>query len=331
MSAKICALAFACTVACGSTFAYGPNGHLEVGAIADAMIAGTPTATQVRKILGSTLRTASVWADCAKGVSPTTFKYGGEGRYAECAIYENTASERQMEAFVRRNVGNCTSRFNNTEPCHKQYHYTDVAVQRVAYEKGKVGTTDQDVVSAIAATIAVLQGKPCPPPFDITSKKEALRLLSHYVGDIHQPLHVVAVYVDATGKVVDPDEGPFDADTETHGGNDLLIGSKKLHSEWDTVASSLASQPPSAALMTLARAVPVTAGDMSGWSTAWATETLTDGKVAFDGVTYAAADAHHHHGVTLPAGYSKLKTDVQRKEIARAGARLAQVLTAIWH
>ncbi|MDM0064970.1 hypothetical protein [Variovorax sp. J31P207] len=46
---------------------------------------------------------------------------------------------------------------------------------------------------------------------------------------------------------MDPDEGAFDANTETHGGNDLLIGSKKLHGEWDAVTSSLASQPPSAA------------------------------------------------------------------------------------
>ncbi|MEJ8848534.1 S1/P1 nuclease [Variovorax rhizosphaerae] len=329
MSTRLCALAFACVVACGSAFAYGPHGHMAVGTVADAMIAGTPAAKEVRKILGSNLRTASVWADCAKSVDPRTFKYGGAGRFADCAIYENPASEQLMEAFVRRNVGNCTSP-HNTEPCHKQYHYTDVALQRVAYKKGQVGTTDQDVVSAIAATIAVLQGKPCPPPFKITSKKEALRLLSHYVGDIHQPLHVVSVYVDAKGKVVDPDEGAFDARTETHGGNDLLIGSRKLHGEWDSVTSSLASQPPSPALMKLARAVPVTAGDMSGWSTAWATESLTGGKVAFDGITYAAEDAQHHHAVDLPAGYAQRKEDVQRKEIAKAGARLAQVLTAIW-
>ena len=34
--------------------------------------------------------------------------------------------------------------------------------------------------------------------------REALRLLAHYVGDIHQPLHVAAVYLDREGRVVDP-------------------------------------------------------------------------------------------------------------------------------
>jgi hypothetical protein len=47
----------------------------------------------------------------------------------------------------------------------------------------------------------VLQGKPCPP-FSITSKKEALRLLTHYVTNTHQPPHV-------TGKQItfDPNSG----------------------------------------------------------------------------------------------------------------------------
>jgi len=298
MSTRLCALAFGCAFACGNAFAWGPEGHMAVGTIADALIAGTPAGREARRILGNSLRTSAVWADCAKSVNPKTFKYVSAG-FADCAIYENPASERLMEDFVRRNVGNCTSP-HNTEPCHKQYHYTDVAVQREAYQKGQAGTSDQDVVSAIAATIAVLQGKPCPPPFDIRGKKEALRLLSHYVGDIHQPLHVVSVYVDATGKVVDPDEGTFDKHTDTHGGNDLFIGSKRLHGEWDAVSPNLATQPPPADLMKLARTVPVTAGDVPGWATAWATETLTGGKVAFDGITYAAEDTQHRHAVDLP-------------------------------
>jgi hypothetical protein len=69
---------------------------------------------------------------------------------------------------------------------------------------------DQDIVAAVSAAIAVLQGKDLPAPFKFASKKEALRLLAHYVGDIHQPLHVAAVYVDAGGHVIDPDMGTFD-------------------------------------------------------------------------------------------------------------------------
>src|SRR5262245_49630744 len=126
--------------------AFGPAGHMTVGTIADRLIAGTNAAKQVRNILGSNLRTASVWADCAKGVDPETFKYTGEGKFPECKVYENVGSEMMMEAFVRRNVGNCTPPPHNTDGCHKQYHYTDVAIERDAYKKGLVGTSDQDIV-----------------------------------------------------------------------------------------------------------------------------------------------------------------------------------------
>lgn len=309
--------------------AWGPGGHMTVGSIADDLIAGTNAAKQVRKLLGSNLRTASVWADCAKGVNATTFKYEGAGQTPECAVYENAASEKLMEAFVRRNARNCTSP-HNTEVCHKQYHYTDVAIQQSAYVKGRVGTTDHDVVSAVSAAIAVLQGNASPSPFNIADKKEALRLLAHYVGDIHQPLHVAAVYLDAAGHVVDPDMGTFDPQTETHGGNDLFIGTSRLHGEWDAINGPFASMPPTAAVLATARAIPVTAGPMSSWSTAWATESLQLGKQAFKGITYSSKGANGRYQIMLPAGYSMMKTQIQQDQVIKAGARLAQILTSIW-
>jgi len=327
--ARVLALAFGILLCASHAQAFGPNGHMAVGTIADSLIAGTPTARRVRQILGSNLRTASVWADCAKGVNPTTFKYQGKGRFAECAIYENPASERQMEAFVRRNTGNCDAP-PGSEPCHKQYHYTDVAIQRTAYARGLVGTSDHDIVAAISASIAVLQDQDCPPPFRIASKKEALRILAHYIGDIHQPMHVASVYLDPAGKLVDPDAGRFDPQTETRGANDLLAGAKNLHALWDSMASSAAQSPPAAAVLTQARALAGTGGDVSGWSTAWATESLALGTRAFEGITYSAEDGSHHYKIVLPAGYSSFRTRAQRDQVTKAGARLAQVLTAIW-
>src|SRR5262245_21370848 len=49
-------------------FAFAGTGHMTVGTIADRLLDGTNAAKQVRAILGSNLRTASVWADCAKGI-----------------------------------------------------------------------------------------------------------------------------------------------------------------------------------------------------------------------------------------------------------------------
>jgi hypothetical protein len=309
--------------------AFGPNGHMTVGTIADALLAGTKAATEARKILGTNLRTASVWADCAKGVNPKTFKYEGAGKFPECAVYEQQASEQAMERFVRRNATQCTAP-HNTEVCHKQYHYTDVAIQRASYMKGLIGTSDQDIVSAVSAAIAVLQDAPSPVPFNLSGKREALRLLVHYVGDLHQPLHVAAVYIDGQGHVVDPDTGTFDPQTETHGGNDLLVGTMKMHGQWDAINGPFTSGAPSAAVLKQARSVSKTSGPLLSWSTAWATETLALGKDAYDGVTFSKEDAAHHYRVTLPAGYDTKRGRVQRERIVTAGARLAQILKEIW-
>src|SRR5205814_265690 len=51
-------------------------------------------------------------------------------------------------------------------------------------------------MSAINAAVTVLKGNPSPDPFKIKDKTEVLFLLSHFVGDVHQPLHVGAIYLD---------------------------------------------------------------------------------------------------------------------------------------
>lgn len=338
MKLKILALVCATVFSHNHANAFGPDGHMAVGAIADELLKGTRAAKEARKILGSTLRTASVWADCAKGVNETTFKYGGFGRFAECAIYERSpGSTHLMEDFVHRNVGTCP-RPEGAEVCHKQYHYADVAIQRDRYSLGLVGTSKNDIVSAINATIAVLQGSPEPAPFHISGTKEALRLLAHYVGDIHQPLHVGAVYVDAGGNVVDPDTSPFDPASEITGGNDLLLDRpapgkrpRNLHHEWDTVKGTVINLPVPPAVIQRARTVPETAGPIEGWSEAWATESLLASKIAYKDLTYEPLDDRaNKYFITLPTGYGTDKGKVQRERVTLAGARLAQILKTVW-
>lgn len=319
----------ACFLLPTAASAFGAGGHMTVGSIADQLIAGTPAARQVRRILGTNLRTAAVWADCAKGVSGKPLKYSGDGKYPECAVYENDASKAQMVAFVKRNLTNCLPPAG-AEECHKQYHYTDVAIQRDGYAKTYVGTSDHDVVSAIAAAITVLQGGKSPAPFAISGRREALRLLAHYVGDIHQPLHVAAVYLDADGLVVDPDQGQFDPRTETRGGNDLTHGSRRLHGEWDDIGPALNADGLADGVLADARAVAPMAGELQAWPAAWAGESLAAGKEAFKDLQYSRADAAGHYQVTVPAGYSALKARIQREQVIKAGARLAQVLTRLW-
>jgi hypothetical protein len=317
--------------------AWGPDGHHTVGAIADQLIAGSNAAKQVHTILGGlSLQDAAVWADCAKGIDPNkNFTYTSAGVYPECKIYETPALEAEMADFVRRNDTNC-ARKPAEESCHKQYHYTDVAIQRSQYALGKAGTRDDDIVAAVAAVTHVLKGESTPAPFNIKSKREALLLLAHYVGDIHQPLHVGAVYLDAKGNRVDPDAGSLDPATETRGGNQIIIVNaatqKKganLHHTWDDIPASMTASHVNAAWLTQARAVPLTSGPVVDWSQAWGTDTLGQAQLAFQGLSFGPL-----HGadwsVSLPATYNSTMSTIKKQQLTKGGARLAQLLQALW-
>src|SRR5436309_1048142 len=89
------------------------------------------------------------------------------------------------------------------------------------------GPDGHHTVGAVAAATHVLKGDAVPAPFNFKDKREALLALAHYMGDIHQPLHVGAVYLDANGKRVNPDGGTFDPKTATRGGNQILVNGKK--------------------------------------------------------------------------------------------------------
>jgi hypothetical protein len=320
-------------VAAPSANAWGPDGHQTVGKLADGILVGTNAQKEVKKILGSMkLERAALWADCAKGVTPDkqgTFAYRGAGHFKECAPFETKAEEAKMVAFVQRNWTNCSPR-PDQEVCHKQFHYTDVAIQRGQYGV-TAGTSSHDVVGAIKVAIGVLQGNAAPADVKITSKREALLLLAHYVGDIHQPLHVTAVYLSDQGQLVDPDQQGLDIKTETVGGNSILITGTNLHHSWDEVPQELGPSQLGASAVEEARATPVTTGDVSTWSATWATDTISVGvHPAFDNVSYAPEDAHKHWQGTLPSGYSAARVALQRQQLLKAGGHLAQLLQAIW-
>src|SRR5258706_2547757 len=224
--------------------AWNAEGHQTVGAIADSLLAGTHAGKEVRKILGrgGTLQRAALWADCAKGVvrnkKTGVFHYVVSSGFKVCAPFESTAGQKAMVNFVKRNWDACQPAADE-ELCHKQYHYADVAIERDGYARTETGTSDHDVVSAIKAAIAVVKGDTAPAPFDFASRKEALRVLAHYVGDVHQPLHVGAIYLSAAGQEVDPDSGMFDRATKTRGGNLIKDGTSALHHEWDEIPTTL--------------------------------------------------------------------------------------------
>jgi len=319
----------------GQAFGWGPDGHHTVGAIADGLIAGSNAALQVKVILGGMgLQDASVWADCAKGVDPRDgYAYRSDPlKYPECMAVEVHGGKAAMIDFVRRNDRNC-SEGSDKIACHTLYHFTDVPIQRDSYVSGSVGTRDVDIVHATAAALHVLKGEPAPAPFKFRDKREALLLLAHYVGDIHQPLHVGAVYLDRKGDVVDPDKGGRAQPMDTRGGNLIWIDGdekKKLHTTWYAIPDSLkVSQENIDRLLKKAKAIPPTKGRLLDWPTTWASDTLMEAREAFAHVRfYGNVDGHWN--ATLPAGYTARMEHIKETQLVKAGARLAQAVKAIW-
>ncbi len=319
--------------------AWNAQGHQTVGAIADSLLARTHAGTEVSTILGGgeTLQIASLWPDCAKGVAKNNktglFHFVVSPRFPECAPFQTAAGKEAMVSFVKRNWDACHPAADE-EVCHKQYHYADVAIERNGYARSEIGTSDHDVVSAINAALAVLRGRTAPAPFDIANKQEALRVLAHYVGDVHQPLHVGAIYLSATGQEVDPDAGPFDRATKTQGGNLIKDGASGLHHEWDTIPASLEVSSFLSDGVAAARHVPVTSGAVGTWAAQWASDAVMASHTAFQGLSFGTevdpGKKKEHWPVTEPTGYAVARAAVQKAQLVKAGARLAQLLQAIW-
>ena len=233
-------LALAITLCCAPPLhGYGPIGHELVGAIADERLAGTAAGEQVKTLLnGITLLKASVIADEIKGWDkkgvddPKAFHYSS-----------HPAIDAQLSDFWRANPP--THDTNAPNPSHHWFHYTDVPVVRAEkYADGKIGRNKWDVVHMIPYCVDVLRGRIPEQNERKITKPIAVILLAHFVGDIHQPLHVGAEYFNNSGQIVDPDKTakPSLAD---EGGNTLFLDladdpprtrgkhKRKFHGFWD--------------------------------------------------------------------------------------------------
>jgi hypothetical protein len=306
---------------------WGAEGHEAVGAIADQLLEGTPAQQKVREILGFELKQAGPWADCIRSVEEDngTFTYKHHPLFGRtCVPFETPSEKARMEDYARRNWTNCERQTGRA--CHAEYHFADVSVHYYEYKFGLKGTFAHDIVHAINAAIDVLRDKPAREPFSIKDKKEAIFMLAHFVGDLHQPLHVGSVYLDERGKLINPDGPQGSKAEETQGGN-LLGDGPTMHSEWDRIPNNLMSGP-NAALMAKAKVVPSTPGDIETWPSQWASDTVRASHTAFTGVTFSGNGNRWDVTYNDRTVYLETQDKMKRDQLAKGGARLAEVLKA---
>jgi hypothetical protein len=346
-------LAFAfCLAHANDAWAWGYEGHRVVGSIADRLL--TPNAAaQVQRILNEDsshvldLRLSAPWADCVKSVTKKadgSFEYVVNPNHYEfevpCTPFRSDAERARMVDYAQRNWTNCLYLPDGPDKppggCHNTFHFEDVAVQRDRFDRNEQGTNEHDLVAVIGAAIAVLRDQPIPPPFpfSIKDKKEALLLLAHFVGDLHQPLHVGSVYLNADGERVDPDiNHAVEPGTETAGGNFIQDQSINLHTEWDAIPTDLGDRA-TRELIADAKTVPPSKGPIEDWPANWASDTLQVVHIAFTGLTFERTQPPPKVQWTVSfdnhTAYLWLTDTIKRRQLAKGGARLAEVLNAIW-
>jgi S1/P1 Nuclease len=158
-----------------------------------------------------------------------------------------------------------------------------------------------------------------------------LFLLAHFVGDLHQPLHVGAIYLDAAGGMVNPDADTFDKNSETAGGNRISERQHgNLHADWDAIPKRFGDSAEEA-MVAEAKMLPRTSGPLESWAAAWASDTVIAAHTAFSGLGFAGTGAHKWSvEFDDPDTYAKDENHLKEEQLAKAGARLAQLLDAIW-
>ncbi len=297
--------------------AYGNTGHQVIGTIAAHYLEGTRAEKEVHALLiKDGLDRAATWADRAK-------------------LPEKYLTAEMLE-FVTNN------------PNHHSFHYCDIPFQEKAYREGITGTNPHDIVHTLRICIGVLQSPNdnAENPLKI-NKRVALMLIAHYLGDLHQPLHIGCSYVDTSDHFINPETG---AKGQPDGGaNDFHIKShtgSPLHRHWDTLAVKLAHDHAGAtdfASFLIAHSPPAHewdgVGSVSTWPEQWATDTLGNARQCFEGIVphdrflvpkNEKLDEHFEWVITLPHGYAEKSRDLVELELAKAGYRLAALLKAIW-
>lgn len=153
-----------------------------------------------------------------------------------------------------------------------------------------------------------------------SEKLAALKYLAHWVGDIHQPLHV--------------------SFKDDRGGNDVRVSgacSSNLHSAWDTclVVEAVGNDAAAAASMLLTSLRP---GQVEAWVRStprdWANESFAIAKSEAMGYCQKANGScmPATRTVKIDAAYLEANRPVVRAQLLKAGVRLGQLLdSAVGH
>ncbi len=230
--------------------------------------------------------------------------------------------------------------FNAKFPTNALWHFVDLPLGAVDYREVSAFASLNDIVYAIKRCIAVLER--VENRADDFTKPQALRLLVHFVGDIHQPLHCGTGFYDLSDlghPVLITDPRLCIGKPNDRGGNDLFFGdepTQELHALWDqALVISISNSPNYRSLadwLESTQSVSPMTGDYHVWAEQWAIDSVKQARNAYQNIEFQGASTDGQRlriTVRLPSGYIDTNRKMAAGQLVKAGLRLAQLLNAI--
>lgn len=246
--------------------------------------------------------------------------WGNTGHKIVCEIAFRLAAA-DTRAAVRKLVRSDTEFDTFSEACTGPDNpHTRGSEHFINLPRDSKGLTSEDkcpqaekcLLTAIRNDAKVLASKSERPKVRLV----ALKFLGHWVGDIHQPLHV-----------------SFEDD---RGGNNITVDgncSGKLHSTWDTclLEDALGTDVSEAATDLIDAITPEM---MTEWTASdhpmdWANESFAIAEAAktkYCTMHGKSCDGPESGNVTIDAAYAKVNQPIIKKQLQKAGVRLARML-----
>jgi S1/P1 Nuclease len=253
-------------------------------------------------------------------MSCDAWAWGDEGHKIVCEIAMRVAVP-STRAEIRRLIKTDTEFDFFSDSCtwpdhprkRGEEHFVNLSRDSSGLTSDTCPGAHQCVVSAIRKDAAVLASSDA----DDTAKLESLKFLGHWLGDIHQPLHV-----------------SFEDD---RGGNNITVTGEcqgKLHAAWDSclVVTAVGTDVADAATDLMKSITPAKIEEWTHSDPAdWANESFAIAERP--GTKYcvhqgASCELPSPAKVKIDAAYVEANTPIVREQLQKAGVRLAHLLDA---
>ncbi|PIA33281.1 hypothetical protein AQUCO_04100005v1 [Aquilegia coerulea] len=265
---------------------------------------------------------------------PVIHGWGEDGHLTVCRIAQsrlndaaNSAVKNLLPKYAENDLGSMCSwadrvkfRYHWSSPLH----YIDTPDNLCSYQynrdcKDETGEADRCVAGAVNNYTSQLQSYPSSSEYNLT---EALLFLSHFIGDIHQPLHV--------------------GFTSDRGGNTIDVHwytrKQVLHHVWDAnIIETSEERFHDSNVDEFIDAIQqnitgIWAEQVPGWETCSRNETTCPDVYASESTKAACAWAYKgvSEGSTLEDDYFLSRLPVVNLRLAQGGVRLAATLNRIF-